>query len=71
MQHSEYLTQHSAMTHAEVDTYLMAAIASVDDVATVVDCLSAHVVHMEIPEDQRAPIFAALQAALKAIEATQ
>lgn len=59
------------MTHAETSTYLMAAIANVDDVATVVDCLSAHVVFMDISEDQRASIFAALQVALKAIEATQ
>jgi hypothetical protein len=59
------------MLHAEISTYLMAAIANVDDVATIVDCLSAHVVYMEIHEEQRTSIFSALQVALKAIEATQ
>lgn len=64
-------TNSNGVTSAECSTYLMAAVFTVDDVNTVLDCLSAHVLDMDVPEAQRAAMFAAVQSALKAVEATQ
>ena len=46
-------------------------VVSTDDVTSVIDSLSAHVVFMDIDDVQKGVAFDALQAALKAIQNSQ
>jgi len=55
----------------EVSSIYDRTVRTVDDVTRAIDVLSAHVVFMDIDEDQRAVAFDALQAALKRIQAAQ